>query len=130
MQYRVCKTSLNKASLYIAKDSEPEKLAALNKVLSTVDKKNLFLVSSKNGEKVLPENAFLAVVKTQNDLFDSVEVNGLARKVNIRAKYDNPEDHFIVNTNLGPLRILEILFQGELSIEETTIPVIGGIRCL
>lgn len=128
MQSRVCKTSLNNASLFIPSDSGPEKVAALNKVLATFDRNTPFLVSSKTGEKVLPDNAFLAVVNSQNNLFDSVEVNGPGRKVNIRVQYDNPEDHFVVNTEVGCLRIMEILFQGEISVEETTIPVIGGVE--
>ncbi|EKE18807.1 MAG: hypothetical protein ACD_9C00228G0004 [uncultured bacterium] len=126
LQHRVCKAHLSGIALFLAKETKAEELSALEKRLATADTKTPILVSSKTGELVLSENAFLGAVNSLGNLFESVEVNGPSRKITIRVQYDNPEDHFVVATELGLLRIMEIGFKGELSVNETSVPMLGG----
>jgi hypothetical protein len=83
-----------------------------------------FLKSSKTGEMGSAAAAFSAAVNhAENDLFASLVANESTKKVRLRTRYPNDEDHFIVETRLGPIRIEEILYSGELSLRETLVPL-------
>jgi hypothetical protein len=43
--------------------------------------------------------------------------------VDIQACYPEDASHFVVDTEFGPVRVLEILFRGELSIKMQEVPV-------
>jgi hypothetical protein len=83
----------------------------------------VLLKSSKTGESSRPQNAFLGVVDQQGTLFDDVLPNGPGKNVNLHVRYVNDEDHFIIETPAGPIRVDAILFEGELSIRKTLVPL-------
>jgi hypothetical protein len=56
-------------------------------------------------------------------LFDDVVADGTPKPVSILARYDNDQDHFVIETSAGDVRIRQIAFQGELSVVENPIPL-------
>jgi hypothetical protein len=49
--------------------------------------------------------------------------NGPTKRIQVTIQYPDDKSHFVVDTTLGPVRIVEIDFDGELSIIETTVPL-------
>lgn len=80
-------------------------------------------MSSKTGEVGSAVAAFSAAVNQVGDLFDDLVPNETGKKIRLRTRYANDEDHFIVETKLGPIRIEEIVYFGELSVRETLVPL-------
>jgi Restriction endonuclease len=83
----------------------------------------LFLKSLRTGELAKPQNAFLGAVDQQGTLFDDLLPNGPGKNIRMQVQYVNDQDHFIIETSAGPIRVEAILFEGELSIKETLVPL-------
>jgi hypothetical protein len=67
--------------------------------------------------------AFADAVSGEATLFEGLKPNGLGKRVRVRASYADDEDHFVVETDIGDVRIAEIWFKGELFITEPLVPV-------
>lgn len=80
------------------------------------------LVSSKTGESVTPNQVFIHVVQT-SDAFAGVTPDA-PRSVTIRAEYPT-DDHYVLSTSVGNVRIMAIEFRGELRIEKSEYPVVS-----
>lgn len=81
-----------------------------------------YLVSTKTGENVRSEDAFLSIVQ-QNNLFEKIEPDRLTQKVEIHVNYTNDSDHYIIETDEGNARIIGIKFIGTLTRKDQIIPV-------
>ena len=104
------------------KESEVRKRAFL-KVISNVPPDGAFLKSSKTGKSIAPASAFSAAVGEVKMLFDDLVPNHPGKKVRLHVTYTNDEDHFVVETSVGAIRVQAIIFEGELRIEETLVPL-------
>lgn len=96
---------------------------ALLEIISGTPADDAFLKSSKTGEFVKPANAFSQAVGAEGTLFDDLVPNGPGKKVRLHVQYTNDEDHFVVETSVGPIRVKAILFEGELRIKEVLAPL-------
>ncbi len=65
--------------------------------------------------------AFFGAVESIEDAFDGVSVDQ-PRKLQLLTEYKE-DDHFLIETKLGLVRIARIEFIGELRVEESTIPL-------
>lgn len=74
-----------------------------------------------SGKVATPTEVFIAAVQNAGNLFDDVVPNGDAKRINLRAQYPSDQSHFVVDTEEGPVRIHEIVFRGELRIEEREV---------
>jgi hypothetical protein len=112
------------ASVNIEDGASEDQKAALREALAPPGMaQKPILKSSRTGQFSELRFAFLGAVETQPQLFDDVVPNGPAKPVRIRANYTNGEDHFVLETRVGDVRINDILFTGELRIIETLIPL-------
>jgi len=68
-------------------------------------------------------SAFVRAVNAVGTLFDDVVPNGPRKRVELNIEYTNDEDHFFVETSLGPVRVRRMVFFGELYIIETLVPL-------
>lgn len=116
-------TKLDHASILLGPNATQEHLDAVREYLSAFDTNSNLLRSIKNGETTTLSNAFLGVVNTRSDLFDGIEPNGPGRKVTLHVQYTNDSDHFVLDTASGPIRVSEIVYYGELSIQERLVPL-------
>jgi hypothetical protein len=67
-------------------------------------------------------NAFLGIVQSQN-LFDGVQVDSESRAVHLHVRYENDDDHFVIDTPVGPVRVEAIRFVGTLKVSESLVPL-------
>ncbi|NTU52690.1 MAG: hypothetical protein HGA97_03115 [Chlorobiaceae bacterium] len=84
----------------------------------------MILKSSKTGEKTTAASAFSLAAEGVNGLFDDLKENGPERKVRLHANYTD-DDHFVIDTSEGSIQICAIVFEGELRLRVTHIPLIA-----
>lgn len=81
------------------------------------------LKSTKTGDLVRLPDAFASAVTNHTKLFETLPPNGPEQIVQVSAQYTNEEDHFIVDTAEGPVRIVSIRFEGALRVVEKVLPI-------
>jgi hypothetical protein len=116
-------TKLKHATILINKAESKDRREALAKLMSKLHGDAKFLRSSKSGAVVSAAVAFLGAVSGVGTLFDDLNPNSPIKQIRLIAQYPDEEDHFIVDTKLGPIRIEEIIFDGGLSVSEQIIPL-------
>lgn len=116
------RANLEKAEILVNENISENLRAALHKIVVNADGKAEILRSTKTGASHTVADAFLGTVEQQN-LFDGVELGAQGRKVTLHANYVNDDDHFVIGTDLGDIRIAAIVFHGELTVAETLVPV-------
>ncbi len=116
-------TTLIYASLQIEQTVPEDKQHALAELLSKTEGSVSFLKSSKSGDTTTLANTFSRAVGEIEGLFDDLVANGPEKKFRVRASFKD-DDHFVVETTEGPIRLHAILFDGEARLKETLIPLI------
>jgi hypothetical protein len=114
---------LEHASILIPETESPEKRDALWDVVSSLSGNSPFLQSSRTGEALSPTCAFMAAVCKNESLFEGIGPDGPSRPIRLHVRYPNDDDHFVVQTKCGSVRIAEIVFFGELSIRRELTPL-------
>lgn len=112
-----------RSALLILKEGSPDDIRdELKKLVLKSGGEDRILRSTMSGNKHTAAEAFLGAV-TQINGFDGVVPNGPAKQIGIQVSYPSDDDHFVVDTCLGPARIEAINFDGELTISERLVPV-------
>lgn len=114
---------LKHADLIVESDEAEGRKAAFEKVVTSSTGGDKLLRSVVTGNYVTVTDAFIAVVSEQGNLFDELIENGSGINVVIRAKYLK-DNCFVVETESGDVRIAEIIFRGELRIEQEISPIV------
>lgn len=117
------KTILNHATILINKNENPDRREELKRVISQLAGDVPILRSVKTGEQSPLKNAFLGAVSQAGGLFDDIKPNGSGKKIKLHVNYESDTDYFVINTKLGEIRVESIIFHGELSIEQSFIPL-------
>lgn len=117
-------TILSHATLLVDESESEEKQRAFLKHLSEVDGSARILVSSTTGDAITTSDAFSGAARGINGLFDSLIANGPGRKIRLRANYTK-EDHFVVQTDEGSMRVHAIIFEGEIRLKHYQIPLLA-----
>lgn len=115
--------ALQHATILVHEGESPERITALAEAYANARTSVEILKSSVAGVSVSVDGAFVAAVNAAGTLFDDVVPNGPPKPVKLTAVYDNDEDHFIVETRLGPVRVRSIIFDGELHLKENLVPL-------
>jgi len=116
-------TKLEHATILINKEETEDRREALAHLISNLPGDAKFLRSSKSGVVVSPAAAFLGAVSGVGTLFDDLNPLSPIKQIRLHAQYPDEEDHFLVDTRLGPIRVEEILFKGGLTVREQRIPL-------
>ncbi|HWR77703.1 MAG TPA: restriction endonuclease [Thiobacillus sp.] len=117
-------TTLNHASIEIGESESEERQRALVQVLSKVDGAAAFLKSSKTGDTTTPADAFSSAAAGINGLLDDLVANGPEKKIRLHANYTD-DDHFIIETVEGPIQVCAILFDGDIRLKQTLLPLVA-----
>lgn len=117
------RTLLHRALLFVNGNESKERQKELARIISTANFNDPVLCSIKTGKAECVNNAFFYAVNQIGSLFDDIEPNGPAKKITLNVKYENDDDHFVVETELGDIRIEKIIFEGELIKEEKILPL-------
>jgi hypothetical protein len=113
---------LRHATVLIDEGEDQDHFRALGEALTNATTAGDLLRSSKTGTRGTLDAAFLAAVNAAK-LFDGVEPNGPPKSIRLTVTYDNDDDHFVVETRLGPVRVRSIVFDGDLRQTENLIPL-------
>jgi hypothetical protein len=116
-------TRLQTSCMTISANEPLELVKALEDKIKSVDGNTKFLKSTDAGEYVTVNEAFHAAVLTVEGLLDSVQLNEPPQSVNLRTLYPKDDSHYVVETDLGEVRIQEILFEGEIFAEQSLVPI-------
>ena len=116
-------SGLQHATILVGEEESEECRQALLDVISNASGDAAFLKSSKTEEYIAPASAFSAAVASVGKLFDDLVPNGPGKKVQLHVNYVSDEDHFVVETPVGFIRIRAIVFEGELRINSTLVPL-------
>lgn len=114
---------LQHVTILVHERESDERKRALLEIISGPPADDELLKSSKTGKFVAPANQFSQAVDAAGTLFDDLVPNGPGKKVRLHVHYTNDEDHFVVETSVGPIRVKSILFKGELRIKEVLAPL-------
>jgi hypothetical protein len=114
---------LDHAIIVMGPEESEDRKAAILKEISRLPLNARSLKSCKSGELTSPVAAFSGAISGLPTLFSEIEPNGPGRQIKLRAEYTNDEDHFVIDTSLGTIRVREILFYGEISVREKLIPL-------
>lgn len=111
------------AARLVPGDGEPEeRIEALRVLLESATGDDRLLRAVDTGERVSLPSAFRGALRDRDEACAGLTPNGPGKSIKVRARYPHDESHFVVDTNCGPVRIREILFRGEVRIEQIQIP--------
>lgn len=116
-------TKLEHATILINGSENQDRREALAYMLSSLTGDATFLRSSISGELVSAASAFSGAVSGVGTLFDDLNPDSPSKQIRLQAKYLDDEDHYLVDTAKGPIRIEEIIFDGNLSVCEQLVPL-------
>ena len=115
-------TDLKHATIFLSPtETDDLKRAALDIIAGAAGNDDI-LVSSSSGARANLTNAFFGAIQSVDNAFKDVVV-GKPCKVRLQSNYLD-EDHFLIETALGFVRVTQIEFIGELRVEETVVPVV------
>lgn len=111
------------ATFYTPPDEQEERSQALKEILAQLRTDQPILRTVRTNQLVTVNTAFQAELVSRPELFEEVVPNGRARLLKMRVIYPDDIDYFTVDTKHGPVRISEIVFEGELEVTRTEIPL-------
>jgi hypothetical protein len=117
---------LKHASFVVDGNETQSRKAAALKAIKAANGGDPLLISSVTKEAATPSQAFLAAVQSIPDAFDPVTPDR-PREMHVISSYKD-EDHFLIETAEGAVRLATIEFLGELRLEETEFPVIKTVE--
>jgi hypothetical protein len=117
------RSHLLNAQILLSKDESEINLQAASELMAKSIGTTEILRSISTNLKVSLANAFLGLVSSK-DMFNGLIPNGGSKVVNLLITYVNDEDHFVLDTPVGTIRVESIAFNGELSIKEWQVPLV------
>lgn len=115
-------TNLKHAKVLIDESEGENKRHALEEFMREVDGGVAFLKSSSSGELVTPAIAFSSAASGTKGIFDELVENGPEIDIKIHATYTD-EDHFVIDTAEGSVKVRTIIFVGGIRLTKELIPL-------
>lgn len=95
----------------------PEQFEALKSTIASSTAETPILRSIVSGETTSLLGAFTGVMSQNLQLYDQIRLNAPPQRVTLCVRYSTPNDYFELVTPTGPIRIIEIRFTAEFSVE-------------
>ena len=112
---------LTKTIILISADESVDRREAFSAAIREKGISDSILYSTKDKRYVSPIDVFSAALSSRPELFDEVKANEPGRDLHMRVPYPDDQDHFIVQTTLGPIRVRALEFHGVLQKSRTDI---------
>lgn len=111
--------------LVFNQEEENDRQAAISRFIAAQAGDGRFLRSTKSGEHLSALEAFRACVfaNEAGDLFEGLEPAGPVRRIKLHAQFVDPDDHYVICTDSGAVRVEELVFLCELSVRDAVVPV-------
>lgn len=110
------------AMIVVGESESEERTSALLDAMAMAETNAEVLKPSRGGSAVRLADAFSASVQTAG-LFCDVPPNGPGKNVELTVRYPNDDDHFVIETRIGQIRVHSITFRGELYVKEILVPL-------
>jgi len=123
MEQRIRATNLQHAKIIVDASEPEDKMRAVESLLANRAPDQLILRSTKTSASGPLAQAFLSAVESVGNLFDKVVANGSAKPISLNVHYTSDDDHFALDTAVGPVRVCSIEFVGDLTVKSTTVPI-------
>jgi hypothetical protein len=115
--------TLKSIRLHISEREIPERQQAVTTVVIGARPEEPLLRSTKTGETVSAAVAFQVAAGQLPYLYEDIVPNQPPKHVTFSGNYLDDEDHYVVDTAAGPVRITSIDFEGAISINQTDVPM-------
>lgn len=116
--------SLERAIIIADPNETEDRKKAFSEYLAAKPK-SAFLKRCGTNERVGPEEAFRNAVDMKGGLFGDLIPEGPGKRVTMSVQYTNDNDHYVVETNLGEIRVQTMHFVGVLAVKEIIAPLIS-----
>jgi hypothetical protein len=113
--------NLEKVRVNVAEEEPLEVRQSLSRKLRRI--KRPFLRSIQTNKLVTTAQAFQHAISSRPDIYDSLMPDGGSRNVVIVAQYPRDDDHFVIETRHGDIRVREIVFVGQVILKKESLPV-------
>jgi len=123
MQSQELRHNLTNALLHIGAHETTERETAAKTLVTSTPPKDPLLRATKTGETISIVSAFHIAVQQQQELYEGLVPNERSKHVKFTGNYPDDLDHYVLDTSAGPVRITSIEFEGELSINQTDVPL-------
>jgi hypothetical protein len=114
---------LKHANILIDGTESHRRRIAAEKLVKSAPAGTPILMSSKTGDRVTAEQAFLGAVHDIPDAFSTVTPT-TPKPIQVHAEFPT-DDHYVLPTAEGGVRVAAIEFTGELRVEEREFPVVS-----
>ncbi|WP_176962221.1 restriction endonuclease [Mariprofundus sp. NF] len=114
---------LKNAVLLVDKDIPDKYRIALEKRLVAVEPSDPILISTETDQHVTVCEAMQIAVNKTGNLYDDLNTDGASKEINLRVIFESDDSHFVVESEVGRIRIAEILFTGDLSVTIEEVPI-------
>jgi hypothetical protein len=122
MTFAVRLHNLEHASVFIHPEETKERQQAALSLLRSIAGTAAFLRSTSTSKVSTAQEAFLGAVHLCPQAWEGVLANAQPRLIRLHCIYDNDADHFVMDTSAGPVRVQSIVYEGQLSLQETDVP--------
>ena len=114
---------LQEAFLIVDEKESISHIEALAKVLSVKAGNERILRSTQTGELWTVNGVVQSFLDRNKHVFTNCKPNHPEKVQKFTIKYPDDKSHFVVETEIGPVRIMEILFAAKISIIDTPAPI-------
>jgi hypothetical protein len=114
---------LKKYTLLIEGNEYEDTRNVLKEMIKEKGADSKILLSTETGNHITVADAFTLACNNIEGVYDDLIQEGGSKKFKIRGVYPNDDSHFVLETNQGDIRIMAILFQGEIVVTKEEIPI-------
>ena len=100
-----------------------EKVEALRSVLASAGPRTKLFRCITNGQTLNGAEACITAASFSKDPYVGLVPDGTEKQIKLAANYPNDEDHYVIDTDLGPVRVYAIKFEAAISVKTSTLPV-------
>lgn len=111
------------AELGIIHDNYKKYIEPLSNILSSSNSNSKILKSTKDGKMYSMNHAFQAAINQNHDIFEGLEPDSDIKRITLKIKYINPDDHYQIEVEGDYLDINEITFLADLSVTKTKVEI-------
>jgi hypothetical protein len=115
--------TVHQVDLIADSQASPQAIKALASVVSDMSAEREILVHTGTGHTTSPVAEWLRIIRINPNMFEGLEPNGPARKIEGHANYGDPNNRYQILTSEGPVDIVQIVFRAELSSVRRRVPV-------
>jgi hypothetical protein len=114
---------LRHAGLDLMDDESAEVVSSVKELMSAIDARDIRLRAIKSGRTLSLPEAFVEAMLQAKCVTEALVPNGPEKGVRLVANYRNDEDHLVIDTGAGPVRVKAIRYEGTVRLVQEKVPL-------